>query len=58
MKRRQPKVQTLAAWGCAVAELLEDVDRMVQKHEGRDPGQGARPRRNDSSCTVYAPPPK
>ncbi len=53
MNRRQPKVRTLAQWGARVNGLLEDVDRMVRKHEGRDTRRGARPKETTSSCVVY-----
>jgi hypothetical protein len=55
VKRRRPKVRTLAAWGRAVRGLLEDVDHLVQKHEGRAPGQGARPQRTTEAWTEYTP---
>jgi len=52
------RLRTLAGWRGAVNELLEKVDQKVrEKHEGRDPGQGARPKET-TSCVVYAPPPK
>lgn len=53
MRRRHSKVRTLAGFGGAVSELLEKVD--AQKHEGRDPGQGARPKEPTQLCQVYAP---
>ena len=56
MKRRQPKVRTLTMWRGLVNGLLEDVDRMVRDTNGRDPGQGARPKETTIQCQVYAPP--
>jgi hypothetical protein len=58
VKRRAQRVRTLNAWRGRVSELLEDVDRMVQKDEGRDPGGRARPKETTIRCLEYTPPVK